>query len=204
MPRMGTPNPVQRITEEEYLRMERAADFKSQYFDGEVFALSGGTRWHNLISLNLGAELRQLLKGSGCVAFESNLRVKAEATGLCTYPDASVACGEQRFVDNEMDTLLNPVLVAEVLSDSTEAFDRGKKFEHYRQIPSLLEYILVSQHEPLVELFSRRVSGEWVLSEAAGMENSLYIPSLKITLSLAEIFANVKFEPRPLPEAKKP
>ena len=125
----------------------------------------------------------------------TDLRVKVEATGLFTYPDFSVVRAEPRLLDDEMDTLLNPTLLVEVLSDSTEAYDRGKKFEHYRQIPSLQEYLLVSQKEPRIEQFIRQESGFWLLREAAGLEATLELPSLKITLALAEVFAKVEFTP---------
>src|ERR1044071_3578846 len=140
---MALAEKIARLTEEEYLRLERAAEFKSEYFDGELFAMAGGTRAHSLISANLTGELRAVLKNTKWVTYNADLRIKTEATGLYTYPDVSIVCGEQRFLDNEQDTLLNPTVVVEVLSDSTEAYDRGKKFEHYRQVPSLREYLLV-------------------------------------------------------------
>jgi len=121
--------------------------------------------------------------------------VKVEATGLVTYPDVSVACGEQRFLDEEQDTLLNPTVLIEVLSDSTEAYDRGKKFEHYRQIPTCREYLLVSQHEPRIEQFIRQPNGEWALKEAAGLSAEIKLASLGIVLRLAEVFAKVQFTP---------
>src|SRR5688572_12454380 len=125
---MALASPAQRLSEAEYLEIERKAEFKSEFYDGEMFAKSRGTRWQSIISLNVGGELRHALKGRGCVVFESNMRVKVEATGLYTYPDVTVACEEQRFVDDEMDTLLNPTLIVEVLSESTEKYDRGEKF----------------------------------------------------------------------------
>src|SRR3989440_1590731 len=152
-----------RISEAEYLRLEREAQIRSEYFDGEMFAMAGGTRAHSLIATNLLRELSSGLKASDCVAYNTDLRVKVEATGLLTYPDVSVVCGEQRFLDEQEDTLLNPTLIIEVLSDSTEAYDRGKKFENYRQIPTCREYLLVSQKEPRIEQFIRQSTGEWTL-----------------------------------------
>jgi Uma2 family endonuclease len=183
------------LTEAEYLRLERQAEFRSEYFDGEIFAMAGGTGAHSLIAINLAAELRNLLKDANCVVYNADLRVKVEATGLLTYPDVSIICGEQRFLDEEEDTLLNPGVIIEVLSDSTEAYDRGKKFEHYRQIPTCREYLLVSQKEPRVEQFIRQANGEWVLKEAAGLTAELKLPSLGVVLRLAEIFAKVQFTP---------
>jgi Uma2 family endonuclease len=187
-----------RLTETEYLECERRAEFRSEYFDGEMFAMVGGTRAHSLIATNLAGELRAALKQTNCVADNTDLRVKIEATGLFTYPDVSVVCGEQRFLDDELDTLLNPTLIGEVLSDSTEAYDRGKKFEHYRQIPGCREYLLVSQKEPRIEQFVRQPDGEWILREATGPDAQIRLPSLGISLRLAEVFAKVIFTPMQL------
>src|SRR5437763_1759978 len=157
---MALAQQLSRISEADYLRIERQAEFRSEYFDGEIFAMAGGTRAHSLIGTNIAGELRNQLKATDCVAYNTDLRVKVEATGLLTYPDVSVVCGEQRFLDDEQDVLLNPTVIIEVLSDSTEAYDRGKKFEHYRQIPSCKEYLLVSQKEPRIEQFIRQPNGE--------------------------------------------
>jgi Uma2 family endonuclease len=190
-----------RITEEEYLRIERAADFKSEFFDGEMFAMAGGSPAHSLIATNLAGEFRGRLKGSTCVAYNSDLRIKVEATGLWTYPDLSIICGGIRFASGTEDTAVNPSVIVEVLSDSTEAYDRGKKFEQYRQIASLREYLLVSQKEPRIELFIRQADGQnarWLLSEASGLNSSIEVPSLGISLSFAEVFANVEFFQSPI------
>ncbi len=195
---MSLAQNVSRFSEAEYLRLERQAETRSEYFGGEIFAMAGGTRAHSLIATNLLRELSSRLKASDCVAYNTDLRVKVEATGLFTYPDVSVVCGAQRFLDEEEDTLLNPTVVIEVLSDSTEAYDRGKKFEHYRQIPACREYLLVSQKEPRIEQFIRQANGEWTLKEAAGLDAQITLPSLGITLALAEVFAKVQFAPGPL------
>jgi Uma2 family endonuclease len=193
---MAVALPAQKLTESEYLAIERKAEIKSEFYNGEMFAMSGGTWAHSLISLNIGGELRQALKGSGRVVFESSMKVKVEFTGLYTYPDVTVACEEQRFVDDETDALLNPTLIVEVLSDSTEKYDRGEKFRQYQKIPSLKEYMVVSQHAPRVELLVRESGGTWRLYQAEGMEGKITSPTLGVTLELREIFANVKFEPR--------
>jgi Uma2 family endonuclease len=199
---MSLPSQAPRLSEAEYLQIERRAEFKSEFFDGEMFAMAGGSRAHSLIAANLVRELGNRLKGRPCVVFNSDLRVKVEATGLFTYPDVSAVCGPQRFL--EEDTLLNPSLLAEVLSESTEAYDRGLKFGHYRQIPSLREYLLISQSEPRLEQFVRQDSGHWVLRDAVGLEAELELPSLNITLALAEVFANVQWIPAPLRSATPP
>src|SRR6266540_3310944 len=118
---MSVAEQVRKLTEAEYLALERAAEFKSEFFNGEMFAMAGGTRWHSIIEGNLIREFGNRLEGRDCVPYTSNLRVKVEATGLLTYPDLSVACGEQKFLDAGVDTLLNPTLIAEVLSESTES-----------------------------------------------------------------------------------
>lgn len=192
---MAVAQNVPRLSEADYLRVEREAEFRSEYFDGEMFAMAGGTRTHSLIATNLTGELRNSLKSTKCTAYNSDLRIKVEATGLLTYPDVSIARGEHRFLDETEDTLLNPSVLIEVLSDSTEAYDRGKKFEHYRQLPSLREYALVSQKEPRIEQFVRQPNGEWTLKEAAGLNAEIQLNSLGIVLRLAEVFAKVQFAP---------
>jgi Uma2 family endonuclease len=201
---MAIPKTVRQLTETEYLAIERAAAFKSEFFDGEVFAMAGGSPMHSLIATNLASEVRTHLKGRPCVPFNSDLRLKIVASGLYTYPDLSVVCGPLEFADEQEDTITNPTLLAEVLSDSTEGYDRGKKFEHYRQLPALREYLLVSQKEPRIEQFVRGDDGEWRLREAAGLEGQIQVPSLQISLSLAEVFANVKFEASPLRVSSRP
>ena len=191
------------LTESGYLAVERAAVFKSEFCQGEVFAMAGGTRRHSLITSNLIREFGDKLEGRPCVPYGSDLRVKVEASGLLTYPDMSVACGEQRFLDSEEDTLINPVLIVEVLSDSTEAYDRGRKFDHYQQIPSLREYLLISQSEPRLDLFIRQPGGEWLLRSFSGLRATVKIPSLKMVVSLSKVFARIQFErPRIRPRAK--
>src|SRR3989442_11887466 len=166
-----------------------------------MFAMAGGTPQHSLIATNLAREFGNRLKSGDCVPYNADLRIKIEATGLCTYPDLSVICGPLRLATGTDDTVLNPTLLVEVLSDSTEGYDRGKKFEHYRQIPTLQEYLLVSQKEPRIEQFIRQADGRWLLNEAAGLEATLDLPSLRIPLPLAEVFAKVKFVPASIREA---
>jgi Uma2 family endonuclease len=194
---MGLAQKVPRLTPMEYLTIERAAPTKSEFYDGEMFAMAGGTALHSLIGTNVTGEFRNKLRGKHCVPYNADLRIQVQATGLFTYPDLSVICGPLQFADAD-DTVTNPSVLVEVLSPSTEAYDRGQKFLQYRQIPSLREYLLVSQHEPLLELFVRQDNNLWSLREAAGLDARLEIPSLEITVSLAEIYANVDFLPQPL------
>ena len=195
---MGIPEAVHRLTEAEYIALEREADFKSEFLDGEMFAMAGGTPTHSLIAANLIGDLRAQLKGRPCRPFTSDLRLKVEATGLNTYADVAVVCGPLRFSALDKDTVVNPTLLAEVLSDSTEAYDRGAKFRNYTQIPTLREYLLVSQTEPRVEQFLRQDNGPWVWREAVGLEAILEVPSLQITLALSEVFLGVDFAPAPI------
>jgi Uma2 family endonuclease len=195
---MPLPETSPPLTEAEYLALERAAEFKSEFYQGEMFAMSGGTLQHSLIATNLAREFGNRLRNSKCVPYNTDLRVKVEATGLYTYPDLSVICGPPRFVEGTDDTVVNPTVLVEVLSDSTEAYDRGRKFEQYRHIPTLQEYLLVSQKEPRIEQFIRQADGGWLLNEAAGMEKSLEVPSVGIAVSLAEVFARVNFAPAPI------
>ena len=187
---MATQQPARRLSESEYLAIEREAEFKSEFYDGQLFAIAARSRRHSLIACNIIGELGVCLKGRPCVVFNSDLRVKVEPTGLITYPDASVVCGPVASIPGTDDTLLNPVFLAEVISDSTEGYDRGKKSENYRQIPSLSEYLLVSQKEPHLELFTRQ-KREWALREASGLDATLELPGLNVTLALSEIYTNV-------------
>jgi Uma2 family endonuclease len=195
---MAVAKSVSRLTEAEYLAVERAAPFKSEFFNGEMFAMAGGSPMHSLIAANLIGELRGKLKGRPCRPFTSDLRVKVEATGLFTYPDVSVVCGSLQFAAGTDDTVVNPTLLIEVLSDSTEAYDRGEKFLHYRQMASLQEYLLVSQRLPRIEQFLRRSNDEWAMRTVEGADATLALPSLEVTLELGEVFAGVAFVPAPI------
>jgi Uma2 family endonuclease len=201
---MSVPSTDHRLTESEYLALERAAPFKSEYFDGEMFAMAGGSPMHSLIAANVIRELGLKLKGRPCLAFTSDLRLKVEATGLCTYPDVSVVCGPLRYAAGTDDTVVNSTLLIEVLSDSTEAYDRGEKFQHYRQIPSLKEYLLVSQRLARIEQYGRRPNAEWALRVAEGKDARLTLPALEITLELNEVFAGVEFPPAPIRAQSRP
>ena len=181
------------MSPEEFLAWERSEDLRHEYRDGEVVAMSGARRAHNLISVNMASELRAALKDRDCETYASEMRVWIPKTGLYTYPDIVVVCGEPQFIDDEFDTLLNPVLVVEVLSDSTESYDRGRKFEQYRRIDTLKEYILISQSRPYVERFVKRGDGFWQLSEFSGHDAVLAIETLSAAIPLAGIYEKVKF-----------
>ncbi len=181
------------LTPQEYLARERKAEFKSEYYRGETFAMAGASWEHTLIKDNLAIEAGNQLKGGPCRILTSDLRVKVSATGLYTYPDAIVVCDEPKFEDDVFDTLLNPRVVIEVLSDSTEKYDRGAKFAQYREVPSLQEYVMVAQDRPLMERYVRQPDGDWKLTAFSGMEQTFAFASIPVKIPLAEIYRDVKF-----------
>jgi len=191
----GQPLPVERCTPEEYLALERCADERHEFYHGEVFAVSGRTPDHSLIISNVNGELGNRQKGKPCRVYESNLRVRIPRTAHYAYPDASVICGEREFdpLDSRKETVTNPALIVEVLSPSTEAWDRGGKFQSYRQIASLREYVLVSSDKPLVETFLRQENGSWSLYSFAGLTGRAKLALLGIELDLAEVYSGVQF-----------
>ena len=194
------------LTPEEYIALERKAipdadTVRSEYVKGEIIAMSGASRAHNLITNNISGELRNLLKGSGCETYASEMRVSTPLTASYFYPDVVVVCEEPRFEDDVFDTLLNPILLVEVLSPSTEAYDRGEKFAHYRQLTSLREYVLVSQDQIRVEHFRRHekqgttpVPGnDWIFTDFQELEENLPLTSIQCELPLQEIYERVTF-----------
>ena len=176
-----------RMTYAEYLTLERASEVKHEYVNGEVYAMAGGTPDHGRLAMNVGGILRAALVGKPCAVFNSDVRVRIEATGRSTYPDPSVVCGRLARAEDDADAIVNPILLVEVLSDSTEAADRGEKFAHYRRLPSLREYVLVSQNTQRLEVFRRREGGGWVLSEASRGE-TVRLESIDVTLPVDEVY----------------
>jgi Uma2 family endonuclease len=183
------PDPY--LSSEEYLNTERRAEFKSEYFDGVVYATAGGSERHNLITGNLVTELNVRLRDAPCRVYPSDMKVRLPNSKRFFYPDVSVVCGEVQFADEAKDVILNPILIVEVLSESTEAFDRGKKFLSYQQIESLLEYLLVSQDEFVVERYLRQENG-WLYTKASGLDAGLILPALKsCRIALSDIYNKV-------------
>jgi Uma2 family endonuclease len=180
------------LTVAEYLTIERQAEARSEYLDGEMFTMPGASRRHNLIKGNTERELNLQLKHQPGEVYSSDQRVHIPATGLYTYPDIVVVAGEPRFEDGDLETLLNPTLIIEVLSSTTEAYDRGKKFEHYRTIDSFAEYLLVSQNEFLIERYLRQDDGTWLFKAVAGLDSRIALPSIRCELSLAEVYGKVE------------
>jgi Uma2 family endonuclease len=186
--------PKGRITPQEYLALERKAEIKSEYLDGEMFAMSGATREHTKIAANITVELGNQLMDRPCEVYPLDMRTKVSPTGLYTYPGIVVVCSEPQFEDAHSDTLINPDLIIEILSDSTESYDRGKKFAHYRTIDSLREYVLVSQTECRIERFSRQDDGNWLYSESTDPNGSMELTSVACRLSLSRVYHKVNFE----------
>lgn len=189
--------PRRRYTEAEYLAIERDLESKHEYHRGEMFAMSGASRQHNRITFNLAGLLHNQIKDRPCEAYVNDMRVKVESTDLYTYPDVVIPCSEPRFLDREVDTLLNPQVIIEVLSESTEKLDRGKKFEHYRTIPSLREYVLISQDHAHIERFALNERDQWELNDATGLEAAIELTAVGCRLPLGEVYAKVEFEPGP-------
>jgi Uma2 family endonuclease len=175
----------------EYLEQERRADRKSEYFQGEVFAMAGASRRHGLIVTNLIRELGQQLKGRPCEVYASDLRLRVTPAGLYTYPDVMVVCGDVQFADDRKDTVLNPVVLIEVLSESTRDYDRGRKFEYYRTLPSLREYLTVAQDKPHVEHWTRQQEDRGMLVEFHNLSQIIPLESIACALPLAEIYDKI-------------
>lgn len=184
-------------TPEEYLALERSADHKSEYFQGEIYDMAGSNPQHSVITVNIAREVSLQLKGKPCQAFSNDMKVRASPSGLFAYPDLSVVCGPPRYHDEKRDVLINPTVLIEVLSDSTEAFDRGKKFAQYQCNETLSDYILIAQDEPRIEHFTRQQDDQWLLVVTKGLEASLTIASIGCTLALSEVYDRVEFKAQP-------
>ena len=182
-----------RYTPDEYLEIERASEFKSEYIDGYIVAMSGASEPHNLIVTNVVGELRGQLKGRNCRVYSNDMRIDLRERGLFAYPDVVVVCGDPELADEKRDNLRNPVVIIEVLSKSTERYDRGLKFMKYRRIESLQEYLLVSQHEALVEHYVRQPNDDWLMSEALGLDAVIHLSSINSDIKLIEAYDKVQF-----------
>lgn len=182
-----------RLTPEQYLAADRAAEIKSEYYDGHMWAMAGGTQVHGIIIANMIVGLMPAAWRRACIVTPTEVRLRVSYAGLYTFPDIMVVCGQTRFADDQEDTVLNPILLVEVISPSTEAHDRGFKFAQYREVESLREYVLVGQREPRVERFQRQSTGQWILTEYKGLDATADFESIDCRLALAEIYANVTF-----------
>lgn len=191
--------PQPRYTLEQYLARERVAEEKSEFYQGQIFAMAGGSPRHNTISLNTATALKGLLRGSPCRPFSSDQRFRVPANGLSTYPDVAIVCGEQQRDAHDHDALVNPRVIFEVLSPSTENYCRGKKFDLYRELESLREYILITQESAQIERFVRQEDNSWLLTVIKGLTAQLEIATVGCALPLSEIYEDVTFGPDDLP-----
>jgi Uma2 family endonuclease len=183
------------ISPEEYLRLERQADYRSEYLNGEIFAMTGASRAHNLITVNITAELNGQLREKPREVYAAEMRVKVRSAGLYTYPDVVVVCGEPQFEDDELDTLLNPTVLIEVLSKSTERYDRMSKTFYYRSVESITEHLLVAQHQVHVEQYVKQPTGEWLLIEHTSPEQTVRLASIDCSLELPRVYDKVTLDP---------
>jgi Uma2 family endonuclease len=185
---------------EEYLALERGSDVKYEYWDGEVFAMSGGTWWHDVVTANTHNSLSGALTGKPCRVFTGNTQIKTPLALPYRYPDGGAVCGKpefERFHGNDL--LLNPILLYEVLSPSTEAYDRGDKFTVYKSVASLREYLLIAQHRPHLAHYVKQDSGIWHFMEYNDLKDSVYLPTIECALTLGNIYQDVEFPPTPKP-----
>ena len=185
---------IKRYSPADYLALERASEFRHEFFDGELFRMSGGTIEHSQIAGNVIRALGNSLADSPCRVLTSDMRIKLP-TGLYTYPDVSVVCDQPQYEDDHTDVLLNPLVVVEVLSPTTEAYDRGKKFRHYQTCPSLREYVLIAQDRSAVDHYLRQPTGQWLLTTFESLDATMPLPSLGVGLRLSEIYSKVEFPP---------
>lgn len=182
------------LTAREYLARESRAEFKSEFFNGEVFAMAGASPRHNFIRENLSGELFGRLKGGPCRAVSADQRVLVSRTGLYTYPDLLIVCGPPEFDPEDSNTIINPTAIVEVLSPSTEKYDRGAKFRNYQQIPSLNEYVLVAQDEAVIERFVRQADGSWGFVSFVGLEATLAFTTVPVQIPLTDVYAGISFD----------
>lgn len=190
--------PKHRYTLEEYLALERESEVKYEYWDGEVFAMSGGTLAHDVIMWNASNALGAQLDGKDCRVFTNNMQIKVPAAPPYRYGDGAVVCGRvevERF--NGADLLVNPVLIIEVLSPSTEAYDRGDKFTYYKSIQSFREYLLIAQHRPHITHYVKSDTGKWDYEETNDLTSSIYLPTIDCTLALSDVYREVEFSQNP-------
>ena len=188
------PEPFEHVSPEDYLRLEREAEFKHEYYEGEIRAMAGAGYVHNLICMNLGGKIRTLLRGKSCTVVGSDQRLQILSGSAYVYPDLTVVCGKPEFnEEKKFDTLLNPTLLVEVLSPSTSSHDRGEKFMFYRQIPSLRQYLILDAQSVHAELYSLDELGRWVLTETRDLSAVLDLGSIACQVPLVEVYAGVAF-----------
>lgn len=187
---MGHPAAAPHVTYAEYLELLTKSPSRLEWLDGVVFDMAGGSPEHAALQAAVAGELRALLRGKPCRVFGPDLKVRVRETGLTTFPDASVVCGALEKDPEDDNAALNPIVLVEVLSDSTEGYDRGEKFAHYRRLPSVREYVLVSQRRPLIEVFRKNAAGKWELAEEGHKGDLVPLTSVGVSLSVDDVYAN--------------
>lgn len=191
---MASPHVFPVFTPEEYLALERSTEVRHEYLDGSVYAMAGESPEHSTICFNLAVVVGLQLRDKPCRGFSPNMKVRTDPRGLFAYPDLTVVCGEPSFHDERRDVLINPTVIFEVLSPSTEAYDRGEKFLRYRtEIAALQDYVLVAQDRPRVEHFSRQADGTWLRAEVNGLGGVLVLPSIDCRITLREVYERIVF-----------
>jgi Uma2 family endonuclease len=181
------------VTPEVYLAIERQAETKSEFVDGEIFLMAGASQSHNIITVNTSGELYLQFKHGTCQVFSNHMRVNINAQGNYVYPDVIALCEEPEFDDEHQDNLLNPALIIEVLSDSTETYDRGRKFQLYRQLASVQEYLLIAQDRYYIEHYQRQNAHEWLMREYQDQQTVIHLSAVPATLCLADVYARLVF-----------
>ena len=190
---MSFPHQLPAFTQGEYLTLERSSEIRHEYLDGFVYAMAGESPTHSTICFNLAVTIGLQLRGGPCRGFSPNMKVRTGEKGLYAYPDLAVVCGEPLFHDEHSDVLINPSVIFEVLSPSTEACDRGEKFSRYRTIETLQDYVLVAQDTPRAEHFSRQPDGTWSRSEVSGSDSALTLSAINCRIPLADVYERVGF-----------
>jgi Uma2 family endonuclease len=189
-----TVQPMPTLSEEDYLVYERASTIKHEYYRGRIYAMTGAKEPHNLIAGNTIAALHSQLRRKPCRVYPSDMRIKVLRTGLNTYPDVVVVCGQPQFTDVVRDTLTNPTIIIEILSASTERYDRGLKFENYRTIETLRDYLLIAQDHYHIEHYVQQANNQWLLTEATQLEEAIDLQSIECTLRLEDVYGKVDIE----------
>jgi Uma2 family endonuclease len=189
-----TAQPTRTISEIEYLASERISPIKHEYYHGHIYAMTGGKEPHNLIAGNTLASLHSQLRRKPCRVYPSDMRVKVLRTGLNTYPDVVVICGQPQFTDAIHDTITNPTVIIEVLSLSTERYDRGMKFQNYRTIDTLHDYVLIAQDHHHIEHYIRQQNGQWLLQEVTALDEGIYIQSIECMIRLEDVYEKVDLD----------
>lgn len=191
---MGEAARKLRLSVADYLAQERSAEIRHEYHQGELSAMAGGTRNHSLLGNAINTELNLICRRKGCFPFNGDMRIRIEAEDRFVYPEASVVCGQVISSLSDADSIINPMLVAEVLSESSEAYDRGEKFRLYRRLPSLREYVLISQQQVLTETYFREDSGSWTYQAWEGLEARMILRSLDAEIPLETIYRYVSWD----------